>query len=234
MGFDISKEDFKIDKTIFSIMIKLGIPMAIKSASISFSKLFINSFVNNYGVVVSAVAGVGNKICSVPMLVSNSVNTAGSSMIGQNIGGAKYDRVPKIMLAIFAICGSITGLCMVLVILFPSQIFMIFTSDASIIPVALEYLPILIINFVGAIVRAPTGAFINGSANYKINFVVAILDAFVARVGLGLLFGVVFKMEYFGFWLGDALSGTMPLFIGGAFLLSGIVRTRKYVIQEEE
>ena len=123
---------------------------------------------------------------------------------------------------------------MVLVLLFPSQIFMIFTSDASIIPVALEYLPILIINFVGAIVRAPTGAFINGSANYKINFVVAILDAFVARVGLGLLFGVVFKMEYFGFWLGDALSGTMPLFIGGAFLLSGKWKTRKYVIQEEE
>ena len=62
----------------------------------------------------------------------------------------------------------------------------------------------------------------------------AILDAFVARVGLGLLFGVVFKMEYFGFWLGDALSGTMPLFIGGAFLLSGKWKTRKYVIQEEE
>ena len=79
-----------------------------------------------------------------------------------------------------------------------------------------------------------TGAFINGSANYKINFVVAILDAFVARVGLGLLFGVVFKMEYFGFWLGDALSGTMPLFIGGAFLLSGKWKTRKYVIQEDE
>ena len=229
-----SKEDWKLNPAIIKEQLKLGIPMAIKSASISFSKLFINSFVNNYGVVVSAVAGVGNKICSVPMLVSNSVNTAGSSMIGQNIGGAKYDRVPKIMLAIFAICGSITGLCMVLVILFPSQIFMIFTSDASIIPVALEYLPILIINFVGAIVRAPSGAFINGSANYKINFVVAILDAFVARVGLGLLFGVVFKMEYFGFWLGDALSGPRPLFIGGAFLLSGKWKTRKYVIQEEE
>ena len=234
LGFDISKNDFKIDKSIFSIMIKLGIPMAIKSASISFSKLFINSFVNQYGVVVSAVAGVGNKICSVPMLVSNSVNTAGSSMIGQNIGGAKYERVPKIMWAIFAICGSITALCAVVVVLFPNQIFMLFTSDESILPVAMEYLPILLINFLGSVVRAPMGAFINGSANYKINFVVAILDAFVARVGLGLLFGVVFKMGYFGFWLGDALSGTMPFFIGGGFLLSGKWKTRKYVIQEDE
>ena len=234
LGFDISKNDFKIDKDVFSIMVKLGIPMAIKSASISFSKLFINSFVNNYGVIVSAVAGVGNKICSVPMLVSNSVNTAGSSMIGQNIGGAKYDRVPKIMLAILTICGTITGLCIVIVLLFPSQVFMIFTSDESILPVAMEYLPILIINFVAAIVRAPTGSFINGSGNYKINFILAILDAFVARVGLGLLFGVVFKMEYFGFWLGDAISGTMPLFIGGGFLLSGKWKTRKYIVQEDE
>ena len=37
-------------------LVKLGTPMAIKSASIQFSKLFVNSWINSYGVAVSAFA----------------------------------------------------------------------------------------------------------------------------------------------------------------------------------
>mgnify|MGYP003333143664 CR=1 FL=1 len=135
-----------------------------------------------------------------------------------------------------AIIGTITGIftiiMLAIVLIFPSQIYMIFTTDESIIPVAMEYMPILIINFITVIFRAPFNAFINGSANYKVNFLVAILDAFVARVGLGLLLGSVFKLEYFGYWLGDALSGFMPMIIGTIYLVSGKWKTRKYVIKD--
>lgn len=232
LGFEISKKDFRIDKALFGTLIKLGIPMAIKQASISFSKLFINSFINQYGLEYTAVAGVSNKICNIPMLVSNSVNTAGSSMVGQNIGGEKYDRVPKILGIILVIVGVATMILLGIVLIFPKDIYMLFTTDESILPVAMEYMPVLVINFIAVIFRAPANAFINGSANYKVNFIMAILDAFVARVGLGLILGIVFKLEYFGFWMGDALSGFMPLFIGLFYLLGGKWKTRKYVINE--
>ena len=232
LGFIITKKDFRIEKQMFGTLIKLGVPMAIKQASISFSKLFINSFINQYGLVYTAVSGVSNKIINIPMLISNSVNTAGSSMVGQNIGAEEYKRVPKIMAIIGTITGIFTIIMLAIVLIFPSQIYMIFTTDESIIPVAMEYMPILIINFITVIFRAPFNAFINGSANYKVNFLVAILDAFVARVGLGLLLGSVFKLEYFGYWLGDALSGFMPMIIGTIYLVSGKWKTRKYVIKD--
>lgn len=232
LGFVVQKEDIKIDREIFGTLVKLGIPMALKQASISFSKIFINAFINGYGVTVAAVGGIGHKICNIPMLVSNSVNTAGSSMVGQNIGGEKYDRVPKILLAITTIVGVLVLIFMAITIIFPSQVFMLFTKDNSIIPVAMEYMPILILNFVGSIARSPSNALINGSANYSVNFVMAILDAFLARLGLGLLFGKVLGMNYFGFWLGDAISGFMPFIIGGIYFLTGKWKTRKYVVKE--
>ena len=43
----------------------------------------------------------------------------------------------------------------------------------------------------------------------------------VLRIGLAVLFGITFKMEYFGFWLGDALAGFTPFFVGMGFYLSG-------------
>ena len=64
-------------------------------------------------------------------------------------------------------------------------------------------------------------ALINGSGNYKVNFATAILDGIVMRIGLSVLFGLVLDMQHIGFWLGDALAGFTPLWIGLAFYFSG-------------
>ena len=54
------------------------------------------------------MAGIVNKLSSVSNLISNSVNAAGASMVGQNVGAQKYERVPRIMLTCFsfALCSS--------------------------------------------------------------------------------------------------------------------------------
>ena len=69
--------------------------------------------------------------------------------------------------------------------------------------------------------RAIMNALINGSGNYKINFVTAILDGVVMRIGLALLFGLALDMKHYGFWLGDALAGFTPFWIGLVFYLTG-------------
>ncbi len=124
----------KWDMEMLSDLIKLGTPMPIKSASIMVSKLFVNSWINSYGVAVSAFARIANKISSISVLVSNAMN-----------------------------------------------------------------------------------ALLNGSGNYRINFVTAILDGIVMRIGLAVLFGLTFGMKHYGFWLGDALAGFTPFFIGVVF-----------------
>ena len=43
----------------------------------------------------------------------------------------------------------------------------------------------------------------------------------ISRIGLAALLGFALRLDCFGFWMGDALAGFMPLLIGGAFYLSG-------------
>lgn len=57
--------------------------MILQSAAINFSMLFVNSFINSYGVVASAVTGIGNKLGSITAVVTNALSTAGSSMVGR-------------------------------------------------------------------------------------------------------------------------------------------------------
>lgn len=215
------KDFFRWDMSMLTDLVKLGTPMAIKSASVQFSKLFVNSYINSYGVEVSAFAGIANKVNSTANLVSNALNTAGSSMVGQNIAAKKYDRVTKILQNLFAMTFSVAAVFSIAIYMFPTQIFSIFTQEAAVLNIAFEYLPIAVLLFFGSAARAGMNALINGSGNYQCNFATAILDGIVMRIGLSVLFGLILDMKYLGFWLGDALAGFTPFVIGTVFYLSG-------------
>ena len=235
MDFEVSFQDFLHPKMEYlSSLTKLGIPMAIKSASIHFSKLFVNSWINSYGVAVSAMAGIVNKLGSICNLISNSVNAAGSSMVGQNVGAQKYERVPRIMTTCFCFTLCSSALMALAVYLFPELVFGIFTDEAAVMAIAMEWLPVSVVLFLGSACRSPMNALINGSGNHKVNFATAILDGIVMRIGLGVLLGLVLHMDYIGFWLGDALAGYTPFFIGLVYYFTGSWKTRKYVIKEEK
>ena len=132
----LSREELTgIEKPMLGNLIKLGLPMAIKFASVMTSKLFVNAFINSYGVAVSAFSGIAHKLSSMTNMMSNAFNTAGSTMVGQNIGAGRFERVGKVMKSIFSITVSIDIVLSALMILFPEQIYGLFTTDAEVISI---------------------------------------------------------------------------------------------------
>lgn len=214
-------EFFHPDFQIAGDLLKLGVPMAIKNASVQFSKLFVNSWINSYGVAVSAFSGVANRLYVTSNLISNAINTAGSSMIGQNIGAARYERVNQIIWSIFRITVTLAILFSILLYTWPVEIFQIFTDDPEVARIGLEYVPIGILCFFSCAGRSAMNSLINGSGNTKVNFATALFDGLILRLGLSVLFGVYLNMRYMGFWLGDALANFTPFWVGSLFYLSG-------------
>lgn len=223
---------FAIDRDMLKTFLGLGIPMAIKMGSVHVTKLFVNSWINSFGVTVAAVAGIANKLNSVCGLVANSINTACASMVGQNIGAEKYDRVPKILFVTFNFASALLLIYGLLLWNFPEKIFRIFTDSQDVINIAMEYVPYGLLTFAGAAVRAPMNSIINGSGNRSMNFLTAILDGFIMRLGGAVLFGLILEWGYTGFWLADAIAGFTPLFIGGWFLMSGKWKTNEYIVKK--
>ena len=222
LGFQVEKEYFlHMDHAMLKTLVNLGTPLALRLAAIQFSRLFVSSWINSYGVAVSAMAGIASKIFNISSLFSNAVNAAGSSMVGQNIGAGNFDRVPKILRSAFSIVGSIALVLSALVVFFPNQVFGIFTNDPEVLSIALEYIPIAVLLFFGCACRDTMYALTNGSGNTRINFVCAILDGLILRISLSLFFGLYLNMQYRGFWLGDALSGFTPTVISLIFYFSG-------------
>ena len=222
-----AKDFLSWDRGMLSALVKLGLPMAIKFAAVHVSKLFVNAWINSYGVVVAAFAGIAGKINSIANLVSNSMNNAGSTMVGQNIAAGCYPRVKQILLRVFAITLSLAAAISLVIVLFPEAVFSIFTNDPAVLAVSVPYVPIAVLLFFASALRSGMNGLLNGSGNYRINFVTAILDGIILRIGLSLLFGLKLNMQHYGFWLGDALAGFTPFFIGLVFYWSGRWKRQK-------
>ena len=224
--FDFKPNHFRIYGSVIRPLLSLGIPMVIQSAAITFSMLFVNSYVNTYGTTAVAVTGVARKLETMIGVVSQAISSAGGAMVAQALGAGKTDRVPKVVFHALWIVAIPACIMAVITAFHPEWLFGLFSSDRAVLEMAVTYIPIALVQYLGAMLRPANFALINGSGNSKLNLMVALLDGIVCRIGLALLLGIVWNWGIRGFWYGNALSGLVPFFIGGVYLLSGAWKSR--------
>lgn len=204
--FDFSLKSLKINGNAFRLLMKQGIPLALKSSAISLSGLFVNSFINSYGLVASAAIAVGQKLQHLPSIVTMGLFNAGGAMVGQNIGAGKTDRISKIVKNIFVICLITFTVFGIVFMAFPYFFFGLFTTDPEVLAWAPQFMKVMLVGFVADTFMCPFYTVIIGIGFASFNLIISLFDGIVLRVGLGLLLGKVFGMGLIGFYLGSALA----------------------------
>ncbi len=232
-GFDFRPRSFIPEKRYLWMELRLGIPMAAQYAAILISVLFISSQINLFGVSAAAANGVANKLENLLRIVSNSLGTAASAMIAQNIAVQKTDRVTKILGWTMLICVAWAVFCSIFIFTIPDKIFSIFNTDPDVLAFALIYGPAGVLCYLGNGLRAVANSLINGIGFASLSLVSGLIDGVAARIGFSLLFAYVLGMGLFGFWLGSGLAGYVPVVIGLVYYLSGKWKTHKLITREE-
>ena len=106
------------------------------------------------------------------------------------------------------------------VLIYPTALFEMFTDDPEVINASSILILPFVVSFIGVIGRSFSFSLVNGSGNSKLNLMIAIFDGIIARLAFAYYFGFVAGLSAQGFWLGDALAGNVPFFIGIFFYIS--------------
>jgi putative MATE family efflux protein len=229
-GFDFKLRNFIIDASTLVRLIRLGLPMALQHSVVVFSKFFVNSFINSYGLIMSAVNAIGHKIGFCASVVTAALGTAATSMIGQNFGASKIERIEKII-GISIFCGlAFTTVLSIIIVLFPEGVFGLFDRNRAVLETSHVYIVIAVMNFTAFALRSALMAFVNGIGNAMLAFAIGVIDGIIGRVCLAILLGITFKMGIMGFWLGDVFASFIPFAIGFVYLLTGVWKHRKLAV----
>ena len=228
-GFDFKLRSFRIHGKKLSIILKLSVPLMVSSICISVSLTVINSFVNPYGIVASAVNGVGGKLSSLMQVVTHAIQPAVGAFVGQNMGAGKPERAKKAVWCALGI-GIVFWIIIALVCtLFPRGVFGLFSDDAAVLDLAVEYLRINIWNYFAWAVMSPALGLMSGVGAANLQLGVSLLDGVVARIGLSLLFGMALSMGLSGFWIGSTMATYVTVILGWLFVFFGRWQTRSLV-----
>ena len=228
-GFDFRPSSFRVQKEQALKLCRMGFPLAIQYAAIMISVIFVNAFINSYGVAVSATNGVGNKLRNLANIVMMSISTAAATMCGQNLGAKKFDRVKRIVWVSFAINVGYTMILRTVLLLFPEQIFRLFTSDGDVLAWAARYMPVAVVAFFASAMMMPFNAVINGLGYASLSLIIGLLDSVVARIALALILGGRFGI--LGYWYGNSLAGFVTVILAMAYFFSGRWKTRKLLVE---
>lgn len=228
LGFDFKLESFRMDGPTLKTIIKLSAPLALQVMAINVSMLFINAWINAYGVIASAVNGVGSKLYSLVTIITNAMQTAVATFVGQNLAAGKQHRARRCM-GISQLCCLAFWALMVLVCLFlPRALFGLFTTEADVLDLAPEYMHIQIVMYLSfALMSTPIG-FLNGLGNVNLNLIIALIDGVVARIGLSLLLAIPLGLH--GYWWGSALAGFVSVIWGWLYYWRGNWQERKLLV----
>lgn len=226
LGFVFRLNYLVPDRRNLALLLKLGIPMMIQSCAISISTMFVTSNINAYGVVVSAVTGVGSKLSSVANIVAQALSQAGATIVGQNFAARQFDRVKRLVYMAAAVAFGFSAVLCAIMIVAPEQVFSIFSKDPEVLAMSHAYVLIAVLNFISCATRAPSTALCNGMGFPLMNFVLGIFDGVVMRLGLCILLGETFGMGIQGYWLGSALAGYAFFVVMFPYFLSGRWKNR--------
>lgn len=228
-GFDFKLRSFRMKAQKLAAILRLSVPLMISSICISLSLTFINSFVNPYGVVASAVNGVGGKLSSIMQVVTHAMQAAVSAFVGQNMGAGKPERAKKAVYCGLGIgvifWAAVASVCL----LAPRMVFSLFSNEAPVLDLAVDYLSINVWNYLAWAIMTPALGLMGGVGASTLQLGTSLMDGVVARIGLSLLFGITLSLGLRGFWIGSVLATYVTVILGWAYFLSGRWAKRKLV-----
>lgn len=233
LGFDFKPASFRMDGPTLKVVLKLGAPLVIMSASITASMMVVTAFVNAYGVAASAITGIGAKINGLVNVVTSSMQTAVSSMVAQNFAAGRMDRVRKANRVSNLVCMVFFLFVGTAAVLFPREIIGIFTqpSETEVLALAEPYMQAAFWLYLAFCLMTTSLGHINGVGFTALNLIIAILDGVIGRIGLSVLFGFVLDWGVAGFWWGNSLAAFISVVLGLGYYVFGRWEKRELLLK---
>lgn len=229
-GFDFKASSFRIQRNCLGKLVRLGIPFALQNAAITISMLFVNRFINAYGLTASATFGTGTKIEQFPWIVINGIMVACSTMVGQNMGAGKQDRMKECVRISAYICAVTAAVVVALFLCFPKEIYSIFTSDEDVLALCPKFMLALACSAPATTMMGPYQSFIEGIGNAKLTLIIALLDGFVSRIAISLILAYGFKLGLIGWFFGYGMAAYVNTILSMVYYYGGFWKKRVALI----
>ena len=140
---DFSLREIRIDWETLKTQIYIGIPGGIQSSMYSLSNMILQVAVNRIGTDAAAAWTTLAKMDAIYWMVGGSLGTALTTVVGQNFGAGKLDRVKKSVNIGLGMYYEFAIVILLTLMTFQRTLFSLFTDNQAVIEIAVSCFSIM-------------------------------------------------------------------------------------------
>ena len=200
------KDIFKFDKSDVKGLLSIGVPSAGENLSYQFSQVVITSFVALTGDEALAARVYILNISMICFLFTVAIAQGTQLLIARYIGAKQYDRALKRGIKTLKIAVIVSASVSLAVALIGKPILTIFTSDVSIITIALPVLWAIVFIEPGRAMNIVLMGSLKSAGDVRFPVIIGVISMWGIAVVFSYLFGITFGLGLLGVWLAQGLD----------------------------
>lgn len=221
----------KYDRELTSKLVKIGLPSGIEQIAVSMGMVVIASLINKFGWETTAAFGAASRIDQFIFFPAMSLGLAVSTLAGQSIGAGKYERLKEIYKWGSIATITITGITTAFVLISPTFILKMFTTDAQVLRIGSQYLRILGLSYVPFAMSFVVNGMLRGAGVTLPSMFFSIASLWIIRVPLGNYLSSIDSLGSSGIWIAMAISSVLSLAMSQAYYSSGVWKKKSIMLK---
>jgi Na+-driven multidrug efflux pump len=184
--------------------------------------------VASFGTLTIAAYGIGSRILSFVIIPAMGLSMATSTLVGQNMGAKKIDRVEKVVKLSSLISFILLTFAGIILFFFASQISAIFIpGETETIQSSALFIKIMALTFGFIGIQNSLSGALRGTGNTMISMVLSIVSLWVLRFPLAYILSMHTKLAEVGLWIAFPVANVIAAIITILWFAKGTWKNKK-------
>ncbi|MBR0385633.1 MAG: MATE family efflux transporter, partial [Erysipelotrichaceae bacterium] len=179
LKFDI--RTLKINWSVVKEIFRLGIPAGVQNALIAMAGATVQAYTNLFPNEVIAGIGVAQRVVSYAQSPLHGLTNVSTSLIGQNYGAGKYERVREGTSFCIKLANTMSIVLSVLVFIFARPLVVMFNKDPEIVKYGVEMVRYTVFSTIFIGWSHVYNGVCRGAGNVKLPLVIAVTSQVIIR-----------------------------------------------------
>ncbi len=179
-----------------------GFPSSLNMLTMGIGSIILTYFVATYGYKAVAGYGIGFRVEQIMLLPALGLSTAVLTLISNNYGAKKYDRIIETIYTALKYGFFICSFGIIFLYTFGELIISQFDKDVEVISYATEYLAIEVLIFFAFLTLFICVSTLQGIKKPKMIFYIGLYRQIIAKYLVGFIIVIYLKLEIYYLWIG--------------------------------
>lgn len=193
---------FLPDLRVYKRFMNQGLPISLSMLTMAFGSLILTYFVSHYGMQAVAGYGIGYRVEQLMLLPALGLNTAVLTLVANNYGAKKYDRVIETLKVSLKYGFIISTIGIIILTVLGRFFIMQFDSNETVVNFGVDYLLVEIWIFYAYIVLFICVSTLQGIKKPKMILFISLYRQIFAKLIIAWVIVKFFELDYIYLWFG--------------------------------